>query len=303
MAVAGSGFGRQRTVAAGLTGFTLGRLIALGGGRLLAAVATERGVWAAQSDAGDRFGPTHRLSPKQRTPWMMAVTVLPSAQTFVAWAGAGLQAGGPGPRGLMVARGTASAVPRDSRTVLTVAGGHQLEELALAPGSAAVAAWIESWFASDGSYRSEPVVADLAGRPRGRPFPATGTVASGISAAGDGSGQDVVAWRACDAAGSCSVWATFRRAGGRFGSPSRLGAIDTSQAPAAAFGAGGRAVVGWVAGGRVIGSSDATGERPRDCPLTPADVAATVRHRAGVTSEQAAELGLAGGGRVIEELF
>ena len=60
---------------------------------------------------------------------------------------------------------------------------------------------------------------------------------------------------------------------------------------------------GGVVGGRVIGSSDAKGERPRDNPLTPADVAATVRHRAGVTSEQAAELGLAGGGRVIEELF
>jgi hypothetical protein len=60
---------------------------------------------------------------------------------------------------------------------------------------------------------------------------------------------------------------------------------------------------GGVVGGRVIGSSDAKGERPHDCPLTPADVAATVRHQAGVTSEQAAELGLAGGGRVIEELF
>jgi len=111
VAVAGGGFGRQRTVADGLTGFTLGRLIALGGGRLLAAVATERGVWASQSDSGGRFGPTRRLSSNQRSPWMLAVTVLPSAQTFVGWAGAGLQTGGPGPRALMVARGRRRRCP------------------------------------------------------------------------------------------------------------------------------------------------------------------------------------------------
>jgi hypothetical protein len=61
---------------------------------------------------------------------------------------------------------------------------------------------------------------------------------------------------------------------------------------------------GGVRGGRVIGSSDARAMHPNDRPLSPADVAATVLHAVGVTSEQAQTLGVAvEGGKVIEELF
>jgi uncharacterized protein (DUF1501 family) len=60
---------------------------------------------------------------------------------------------------------------------------------------------------------------------------------------------------------------------------------------------------GGVCGGRVIGASDARGERPAERPLTPADVAATVHHCVGITSEQSQTLGVAVNGRVIEELF
>ena len=60
---------------------------------------------------------------------------------------------------------------------------------------------------------------------------------------------------------------------------------------------------GGVAGGRVIGSSDARGEKPHDMPLTPADLAVTTWHTAGVSSETAATLGVSLPGRVIEELF
>jgi uncharacterized protein (DUF1501 family) len=60
---------------------------------------------------------------------------------------------------------------------------------------------------------------------------------------------------------------------------------------------------GGVRGGRVIGASDAKAERPHDRPATPADLAATVYHCVGITSEQLATLGLAGSGKVIEELF
>jgi hypothetical protein len=60
---------------------------------------------------------------------------------------------------------------------------------------------------------------------------------------------------------------------------------------------------GGVRGGRVVGASDARGEHPRESPLTPADVAATVHHCIGITSEQAQTLGIAVNGRVIEELF
>jgi uncharacterized protein (DUF1501 family) len=60
---------------------------------------------------------------------------------------------------------------------------------------------------------------------------------------------------------------------------------------------------GGVRGGRVVGASDARAERPHERPVTPADLAATVYHCVGLTSEQQATLGLAGGGQVIEELF
>jgi hypothetical protein len=60
---------------------------------------------------------------------------------------------------------------------------------------------------------------------------------------------------------------------------------------------------GGVQGGRVVGSSDARGEHPHDRPVTPADVAATIHHCAGITSEQAATLGLGVDGKVIGELF
>jgi hypothetical protein len=61
---------------------------------------------------------------------------------------------------------------------------------------------------------------------------------------------------------------------------------------------------GGVKGGRVIGASDARAMHPHDNPLTPADLAMTVQHAAGITSEQAATLNVGlPGARVIEELF
>ncbi|MCI0463510.1 MAG: DUF1501 domain-containing protein [Gemmataceae bacterium] len=60
---------------------------------------------------------------------------------------------------------------------------------------------------------------------------------------------------------------------------------------------------GGIHGGRVIGSSDARGERPHDHPVTPADVAATIHHCVGITSEMAQTLGVAVNGKVIEQLL
>jgi hypothetical protein len=60
---------------------------------------------------------------------------------------------------------------------------------------------------------------------------------------------------------------------------------------------------GGVRGGQIVGASDAKGEKPHDKPVTPADIAATIHHAIGVTSEQAATLGLNLNGKVIEELF
>jgi uncharacterized protein (DUF1501 family) len=61
---------------------------------------------------------------------------------------------------------------------------------------------------------------------------------------------------------------------------------------------------GGVKGGRVIGASDARAEHPRERPLSPADLAVTVHHAVGITSEQANTLNVGlPGARVIEELF
>ncbi|MFO0847056.1 MAG: DUF1501 domain-containing protein [Gemmataceae bacterium] len=60
---------------------------------------------------------------------------------------------------------------------------------------------------------------------------------------------------------------------------------------------------GGVVGGRYVGTSDTRAAKPADTPLTPGDLAATVHHAVGLTSEQITGLGLAPAGRVIEELF
>jgi hypothetical protein len=60
---------------------------------------------------------------------------------------------------------------------------------------------------------------------------------------------------------------------------------------------------GGVQGGRVIGESDARAERPHNRPLTPADVAATIHHCVGITSEQRATLGISVNGELIRELL
>lgn len=60
---------------------------------------------------------------------------------------------------------------------------------------------------------------------------------------------------------------------------------------------------GGAQGGRLIGASDARGEHPHELPVTPADLAATIHHAVGITSEQAQTLGVGTGGKVIEGLF
>ncbi len=60
---------------------------------------------------------------------------------------------------------------------------------------------------------------------------------------------------------------------------------------------------GGVRGGRVIGESDARGSYPHDYPLHPADIAATIYRCLGISSEQAATLGIGVEGKVIDQLF
>jgi uncharacterized protein (DUF1501 family) len=60
---------------------------------------------------------------------------------------------------------------------------------------------------------------------------------------------------------------------------------------------------GGMHGGHVIGSSDHRAEHPHDHPVTPTDVAATIFHALGFTSEQLAPIGLASNGQAVDALF
>jgi hypothetical protein len=238
--------GRSRTVLTGLTGATVGRLLALPGGRLLAAIATAEGVWVAQSSGGTRFASPHRLTSAGAAPQSLAASATPQGITAVAWTEGSA-------RSILLARGSPHQAPRGNQAALRVAPGHQIDELGLAPGP--TAAWIESWFDRAGAYHSQAAVADLTGRPRARAFPIGGQSASGLSFAGDARGDQVIAWAACDPLGSCAVRAATRAAGGRFGSPAELGAIDAGEAPVAAIAPDGKALVGWIAGGSVLAAA------------------------------------------------
>ena len=59
---------------------------------------------------------------------------------------------------------------------------------------------------------------------------------------------------------------------------------------------------GGIAGGRVIGASDARGEHPIDGRCTPADLAATIQQQVGITSEMSQTLGISTAGNPIPGL-
>lgn|GEM_PF-6152796 len=238
-----------QTLVRNLSGFTLGSLVPLGGGQLLAAVATSHGVWSAQGQPG-HLGATHQLAARGSDPQALAVSAMPDGHSFIAWTAASGQTGAPGPRSILVAEGSSSKAPTGRRTAITLPKGHQIDELAAASTtSAPTFAWVDGWFDARNAYHSEVEVADLSRSPRVRAF--GGGLAADVSIAGDGAGDEVLAWKACDRSGVCAVSAAVRRKGGHFTSARQLGAIDGSQAPAVAIGPGGLALLGWIRSGHV----------------------------------------------------
>jgi len=250
-------FGRAQTVVGGLAGATLGALVNVAGGRLLVAVATEAGLWVAQSPSGDRLVSSRLLTAPSATPELLAATVA-GRVTFVAWSAAGAPPG-PGPRTISLATGAPSAPPGPGRTAVLASVGHRIDELALAPrGRTATAAWIESWFDPSGHYQSQLRVADLTARHRVQTVSLPGLPASGLAFAGDAAGDQAAAWKACDATGACTLDAATRPAGGAFSSPVALGAVDASQAPAVSVAPGGSALVAWVQSGSPLAAIAST---------------------------------------------
>lgn len=239
-----------RALLRGLHGAALGRLIAISRG-VLAAVASSTGVWVAQASRLPRFGPAHRLTPGGVSPSGLAAAALRGARTAVVWSTGRLEpADVPPPVNLMLATGSSSRAPGAPRVALTLAAGHELGEMALAPAPTPTLAWVEDFSDSAGQPESQIVAADLSRALRTHAFPQTG-LASGIAADADSAGEEVLAWKVCDQVPVCQVMAVSRPRAGRFGTPSILGSIDAGTAPAVAVAAGGRAVVGWVLGGRV----------------------------------------------------
>jgi hypothetical protein len=253
LAAQGTAFTNRQTLLTGLTGATVGRLVTLPGAGLLAALATDRAVWAGQTQRGGRLRPMRRLSGPASWPQALAAAGLPGGRDAVAWSGApGLTESA---TSVLIATGTARRAPWAPRFTVSVAAGHAVDGIVVAPSRVgATVAWVESWFDSTGAYQSQVVVADLAALLHPQTFQFPGEVVGGLVLVADRAGDQVLAVRACDPLGSCGVLALTRSARGQFGQPQPLGAIDASQEPVAVVSAKGAAVVGWIDQGKVLAS-------------------------------------------------
>lgn len=247
--------GAPRPLVGGLTGATLGHLVTLADGQMLAAVATERGVWVAQSTRGDRFGGQHLLTGGGQVPETLAATPLGGGSSLVAWTAA---RGGADPHRVMGATGTRRRAPHGARTLATVPRGHRIDEIGVARrGARATVAWIESWYDGHGAYHSVVEAVDLTPGAHARVLSSANRVASGLQFAGDPAGDQVAAWESCTVDDACTADATVRGRDGSFGPARSLGAVDAAQAPALSVGPGGQAVVGWIRGSDPMAATEA----------------------------------------------
>ncbi len=253
-------FGRPHRLLRSLSGAAAGQLLNVSG-RLMAAVATERGVWVAQSSKAGRFRAAHLLTSSDARPEAISAAPLAAGGAIVAWTE--LDRRSSTPHQVFVASGATDSAPSGAHAALSVPSAHRIDELSIV-GSATPAgsgpahtfgptlAWIESWYDKRGRYRSEVQVADLAHPKQTRSFAVPGEIPSALSFAESARGDQLLNWKACDIGGSCSVRVVLRRAGRRFGTPKRLGSVDTGEEPAATLAPNGAGLVGWIDRGRVL---------------------------------------------------
>lgn len=247
---------RPRKLVSNLAGFTHGALLTLAGGGMMAAVATERGVWVSQSARSDRFAKDRRISPNRQVPVSMDAAWLGGGNSIVAWtAGSGNVTGATVPNRIWVATGSAKHAPAHAKVAIAVPSGHRIDQVALGRAHAGpTLAWIESWYDKHGAYHSRVMVSDIVKHPSPRPLSPNGRIASGLSLAGDASGDQGAVWESCTAAGSCTVQGAGRPAGGKFSGVKTLGAIDPTQQPSLAIAPSGQLVAGWARGGHPVAS-------------------------------------------------
>lgn len=249
--------GRSQPILSGLGGATQARLVTIGG-QLLAALATERGVWVAHSTAGHGgLGSAQQLSGSEQFPQSLALTPLSGGGSLVAWTA---RTGGPtvpGPRTIYLAQGSGGKPPAVGRAAVSVSPGHQIDELGLAgaPGEPTVV-WVESWFARGGAFHSEVRAAALSSRFRPVRLSDSGALAEGLSVSAGGQGVELAAFSQCARrSGRCAATGVKRLGRRSFGAPQRLGALDAGQALSGAVTGDGRAVVGWISAGHVLAAA------------------------------------------------
>jgi hypothetical protein len=244
---------RPQTLVGGLTGPTLAQLVVLGDARMLAAIATEQGVWTLESNHSGRFTGKRRLTRSGQTPQSLSATWLGGENSLVAWTAASGPPGSANPRSISYAQFAKAGSPSATHVLQTVPAGHRIDELDVARrGSRATAAWAESWYDARGNYHSQIRAADFSSHPSARSLSAVNGQASGISLAANAAGAQAVAWETCTSSGTCSVRVATRGPKGQFGFPVALGGIDATQTPSVAVGPGGQVVVGWVRNGQPV---------------------------------------------------
>jgi hypothetical protein len=252
---AGGRVARARTLIGGLAGATQGRLLALKDG-MLAAIATERGVWVVQAGKANRFGGQHLLTHGGQMPEALDAAWLGAESTIVAWTAATGVAGQAAPRSISYALGAKTHAPRGAKTAVTVPAGHRIDELGVAARhGGATAAWVESWFDTGNTYYSIVRAMDIAPHAMVRNLSPANRLASGLSFAGDVGGDQALAWQSCTFQAACQTQVDGRGARGSFGPVRTLGAIDASQEPSLAVGAHGQVLVGWVRGGKPVAAT------------------------------------------------
>jgi hypothetical protein len=251
----GGAFRRRQGLVAQLTGGTIGKLVALPG-RMLAAIATARGVWVSQSGAGGRFAATHRLTAANASPEAMQAAALPKGGAIVAWTETRPSARLSGPGSIFVATGSQQKAPGGAHAPVNLSGGRTVNELGLAAASPATTlAWVESNFDRHGNYISDVAVMDLTRHGLVKRYDIPGTVASGLSFSSDAGGDQVLAWKTCTPAGACTLRAVVRAPGKRFSGPLPIAPIDADESPVAAVSPKGEALLGWIDAGHVLAAA------------------------------------------------
>ena len=250
-----SGFGLPRTLLSGLAGATLGRILALGDGRLVAAAATSRGVWANEATRADHFAKTHILTGASAAPRSLAAANVGRVGSALAWTSARFS--DDDARSIFLATSSRVSAPRRSHVALSVPAGHGIDELGLAGGPRfPAAAWIASWRDRRGRH-SVAAAAELSAKPAVQTLSPGGQSASGLTLAGNGAGVLAAAWESCHSSGACFVSVAVRGAHGRFGRATSLGAIDATQTPSVAVARNGEVLVGWVRSGHPMAAERA----------------------------------------------